>query len=338
MGRTLLLVTGAGRSGTSTAAGTLHHLGVHVPGPYLDANPSNPRGFYESRWSVEFHNRLLKRAYVSQTDGRPDAAALVRAALGDREREALAAWVAEHTHGRPVTAVKDPRTSWTIDLWSSVAADEGLRMCFLAMLRHPAEVVGSRATHYSSGVAALGERGFTARNLAGWVNAVLTIERQTRGRSRSFLRYDDLLSDWRSAMAGIATDLDLDLDMPGRTIPHPVDDFIDPALSRHRLGWDDVDAPPALSAVAQEVWAATSRLADTHGEDSEVQQRLDQAGAEYRRMYHDAEQLIYDSTAAQVSQARRAARRQARREAQREASGRRGARTWVARLRRRVTR
>ncbi len=61
MARTLLLVTGTGRSGTSTMSGTLHHLGLHVPGPYLGANESNPKGFYESRWSVRFHNDLCRR-------------------------------------------------------------------------------------------------------------------------------------------------------------------------------------------------------------------------------------------------------------------------------------
>ena len=39
--RLLVLVTGAARSGTSTAAGTLHHLGLDVPGPFMAAVGAN---------------------------------------------------------------------------------------------------------------------------------------------------------------------------------------------------------------------------------------------------------------------------------------------------------
>ncbi|MGN6129724.1 MAG: sulfotransferase family protein [Nocardioidaceae bacterium] len=316
MSRTLLLVTGSGRSGTSTMAGTLHHLGVHVPGPHLDANESNPRGFYESRWSVEFHNRLLKRANVGSSDGRPEALSLVADAVRDRERDSLAGWLEESTEGHALSAVKDPRATWALGLWSEVAAARDVDLRFVTMLRHPAEVVGSRATHYAAGTRALGERGFAVKNLAGWVNAALVTERQTRGRARGFVRYDDLLSDWRTVTAGLAHDLDVDLGAaPTSAAPHPVDSFIDPMLSRHRLAWEDVDVPTALAELAQQVWEACSGLADSHGEDPKEERRLDRAQEAYTRLYRDAQQLAHDFTAARVNEAERATRRAERKKA-----------------------
>src|SRR4051794_30888177 len=77
----LVLVTGAGRSGTSTVAGTLHYLGLHVPEPYMKGNESNPKGFFESWWPVRYHNALLKRAQVGMTDGRPEAVDLLQTKL-----------------------------------------------------------------------------------------------------------------------------------------------------------------------------------------------------------------------------------------------------------------
>ena len=62
MGGVLVLVTGTGRSGTSTISGTLHHLGLAVPGPFLGANKSNPKGFFESTWAVEFHQKIARAA------------------------------------------------------------------------------------------------------------------------------------------------------------------------------------------------------------------------------------------------------------------------------------
>jgi len=343
MDRTLLLVTGAGRSGTSTVAGTLHHLGVHMPGPFLKANDSNPRGFYESRWSVEFHNRLLKRAQVTIADGRPEAASIIRAATSDEDRATLAEWVDAITTGHPVTAVKDPRTAWTLDLWSQTADRLGVSLSYLVMLRHPAEVLGSRATHYSAGIETMGETGFAVKNLAGWVNAMIMTERQTRGRRRTFVRYDDLLADWRTAMSAASLDMgiELDADLTSRE-PHPVDTFIDPDLSRHKVTWSDVDMLPDLREIATQVWDACERLADHHGADAEAEEQMDAAAARYAAMYLAAQQLSHDSTAARVQSARSEARREAARAARqnspsqpsRTSGGRTTVRAVLGRLRR----
>ena len=60
--RRLLLVVGVGRSGTSLMAGILCQLGFHIPQPEVKADETNPRGFGEPRWVVDFHTRLLQQA------------------------------------------------------------------------------------------------------------------------------------------------------------------------------------------------------------------------------------------------------------------------------------
>lgn len=314
----MVLVTGAGRSGTSTAAGTLSHLGVHVPGPFLKANESNPKGFYESRWSVEFHNKLLKRANVTLADSRPDALDVVRTAVRDQDRKRLRTWLETNTEGHALTALKDPRTTWTLGLWSETAGDLGISTRFLTMLRHPAEVVGSRATHYSRGVDVLGERGFAVKNLAGWVNAMLLTEQQTRGSHRAFVRYDDLLADWRTSMAAASRAMEIGLD-PSPESAAAVDEFIDPGLSRHHLTWADVDVPLGLQEVATLVWEACDRLAESGGSDPEAEALLDSTRERYAAMYLDAQQLTQDATAARIIEARAEAERSVRQELRREA-------------------
>ncbi|MDN5746329.1 MAG: sulfotransferase family protein, partial [Nocardioidaceae bacterium] len=105
----LVLVTGTGRSGTSSVAGMLHHLGVAVPGPYLGANDSNPKGFFESRWAVRFHNDLCKRAGVNIVDNRPGASDLVEAVFTARDRNRLAKFLKDRTTDCTQVVVKDPR-------------------------------------------------------------------------------------------------------------------------------------------------------------------------------------------------------------------------------------
>lgn len=312
MKRTLLLVTGAGRSGTSTVAGALAMLGLHVPGPFLNANATNPKGFYESKWSVEFHNRLLKRAAVGIADGRPDAQDRLLSAVRDADRAELRDTLQQVTESSRISALKDPRTTWTIPLWRDAADDLGVRLASLTMLRHPAEVLGSRATHYRTGLEELGEEGYATRNLAGWVNAMLMAERGTRGLTRNFVRYDDLLTDWRGALTGPMTAL-------GAPAPpseaHPVDEFIDPDLSRHRLTWADLSVPEDLRTVADDVWAGLSALAGAvDGEDEQrAQASLDDARTRYDALYEAARQLAHDAITGEATLARRAGARAARR-------------------------
>ncbi|MGH3444336.1 MAG: sulfotransferase family protein [Nocardioidaceae bacterium] len=319
MSRTLLLVTGAGRSGTSTMAGALAQLGVHVPGPYLQANPTNPRGFYESQWSVRFHNQLLKRAAVAIADGRPEAADIMLEKVRDEDREQLTEWLRRTTADHPLTVVKDPRIAWEIPLWSRVGEDIGLSPAYVVMLRHPAEVLGSRATHYASRNADIDASGFATKNLSGWVNAMLTTERSTRGRRRMFVGYDDLLADWHAALAAMSRRLDLTLPLADERAASRVEAFVDPDLSRHRIGFDDLAdlaLPSGLRAIAESVWTACTDAASAGGPDGAGgaggAAEFDAAHARFVELYDSARRLAVDHTAAEVTKARRQARRAAR--------------------------
>src|SRR4051794_7946109 len=197
----LVLVTGTGRSGTSTIAGTLHHLGLSVPGPLLGANESNPRGFFESRWATKFHTGLAESAKINPFDSRPWAFDRAQAAITPRMRRRLVQFLAEHA-GQPQVVIKDPRSVWTQALWKEAAAEVGLDIRYISMLRHPAEVVGSRTTYYARGDEGK-LREYATFNVARWMNSSLISERETRGDRRSFVQYTELLEDWRPVLARV---------------------------------------------------------------------------------------------------------------------------------------
>ena len=71
--RKVLFVAGAGRSGTSTLAGIVSKLGMHVPLPEVPPDDSNPRGFSEPQWVVDVHDEWLAEALVQVSDARPEA-------------------------------------------------------------------------------------------------------------------------------------------------------------------------------------------------------------------------------------------------------------------------
>ncbi|MGZ4436427.1 MAG: sulfotransferase family protein [Nocardioides sp.] len=308
MSRLLVLITGTGRSGTSTISGSLHHLGLHVPGPYLGANESNPKGFYESTWAVRFHKRITVEARIHDFDSRPGALARARAATTPEMRERLVAWLREHSEGHDQVVVKDPRSVWAQRLWKEAAAEAGLEIRYLSMLRHPAEVVGSRTTYYSHSSDEIARLRYETFNVARWVNNSLVSERETRGEVRSFVPYTDLLDDWRPVIArvrdelGLTLDTDLSLDEH-----HPVDDFIDPGLRRHQVTWDDIEVPEALRDLAQALWADLMILCRSGGSDAEASVDLDVLAERYLRLFTEATWISHDATREAVSNAKRAA-------------------------------
>ncbi len=310
--RRFVLVTGAGRSGTSTMSGGLNHLGVHSPRPSLGANASNPRGFFEPKWAINFHRRILDRAAINTFDGRPDAVGRIQAVLSRKHEDEIVAWLSEELEHAPQIVVKDPRSSWMPLLWSAAAARLDMPTGFVAMLRHPAEVVGSRATYYAKGDGQ-GVRRYQVMSVARWVNANLITERQTRGRTRTFVRYDDLIEDWRRVMGVVQRDFDLrfngDITSGAR---HSVDAFIDPSLRRHRVTWADLDVPAHLREIADETWRLCSRLGDSRGSDEEAQAGLDELSDRYRSLYDDAAAISHDAAAADGRLARKKAVRETR--------------------------
>lgn len=300
--RPLILVTGAGRSGTSTEAGVLCKLGFHAPEPHFKPNESNPRGFFESKWPVKFHNTILKRANVVLTDSRPHAIGWVQDVLTSSDEATLNAWLADlGRHDRVV--VKDPRAMWLPHLWKSAGLANGFEVVYLTMLRHPTEVIGSRKTNYSETRPWMSTWEFGVWNLCGWINGNLLVEQRTRGDRRAVVSDPQLLEDWRSAVGkagealGIAIHDNLD-----PTVPHPVDDFVDEGLRRHATGWDAWEMPPTLVEIAEAVYGSMLRLS-LDPQDPEAMARMDEVGARYAELYRQSSAIAYDTEASAVRRA-----------------------------------
>lgn len=304
----LVLVSGSGRSGTSSLAGTLKRLGLHVPQPEVQASETNPRGFYEPQWVIDFHKRHLKELALFNIDSRPAAVGLVERYVASGVPQAeLREWMSGQLDAAQVV-VKDPHAFWFASVWESVSEELGADLRWLTALRHPAEVVGSRDIAYLSSQSEELRLTKETSNVAGWVHAALLTEQAGRGRRRAFVRYVDLLADWRSALAPVQEQLALDLDTDLSTRePHAVDDFIEPSMRKSQLTWDDVRTPAWLRDMAEEVWQLLGTLTMAP-QDPDTLARLDAIHADYNARYADAVALTFDHTKAESTLAAREAR------------------------------
>lgn len=271
----LLLVVGVGRSGTSLLSGMLGQLGFRIPQPEVQADDTNPRGFGEPRWVVDFHSRLLRERRVTVNDARP-AAWEATTAAGDVSavRDELRGWLEGELREPGAVLVKDPRTVWFLPLWMRCAADLGARTSFVTMLRHPAEIVTSARRSYGTGLT-------EATRAAAWINVILQTEEVTREAPRAFVRYEDLLADWPPEIRRLGSQLDFpelaDIDRRPE-----VDAFVDPGLHRSRTSWADLDVPDRVRDLAEIVWG---HLGDP------APDVLDADRAAYRALYAEAEAI-----------------------------------------------
>jgi hypothetical protein len=286
----LILVVGVGRSGTSLLTGILGQLGCHIPTPEVQANDTNPRGFGEPRWVVDFHTALLRKRRVTVNDARPVAfermASGPEIEAGDAE---LRNWLGPQLEQAETVVVKDPRTVWFLPLWTRTAQELGVATSFVTMLRHPAEILASATKSYGT---------WQSENsrAAAWLNVMLETEHATRGARRAFVRYEDLLADWAPQISRMGRLIDVPaLAAVDRASFPAVDEFVDPTLHRNRVHWEDLDVAARVRDMAEDVWQTFQPLAAGAQEPPETGARLDAARAAYVELYAEAESIAQTS-------------------------------------------
>lgn len=305
-------MTGSGRSGTSSVAGTLKRLGFHIPQPEVETDERNPLGYYEPLWVAAFHKRWLNRIPVRTIDARPDAGDIAMATLGPKRVEDLRSWLAEQlaqVGADDVVVIKETRAYWVYPLWVDVAQQVGADLVSLTMLRHPTQVVRSRDSAYLTGESDETRLERETANVAAWMNSIFVTERATRGNARAFVPYYDLIDDWRTAMTRAGAQIGVD---PGDlTAPHPVDDFITPSLNRSGDSWEGLHVPDWLRDMAQQTWTAANVLVE-HPFDEAAVAELGRLADAYAPRYRAAAALATDEVEARVVERTRVLERQAR--------------------------
>jgi hypothetical protein len=305
--RSLLVIAGSGRSGTSLMAGLAGRIGFAIPQPELNPNETNPRGFGEPRWALEFHKRLMEACIISHDDGRPEAWELAKRADGmAKPRSNLLAWLTGEFELSDRVVVKDPRLGWFLNLYGAVAEEIDVDFGLITMLRHPAETVRSKQLAYGSRLEG------TTRG-AGWLNMMLGTEHRSRGIPRAIISYDELLTSLRPTLERAERTLGFGL------VSHATDkeldeahDLVDPSLRRTQQGWDELNLPTQLRELMESTYEAMSQLAVGAAEEkSQVStEELDTLREAYEASYRDAEALVRSSfTAARRVERKRAAKR-----------------------------
>lgn len=231
--RTALVVLGMHRSGTSAMARVLNLCGAFLPAKLKPAKLGvNPRGFWEPEAVLDLNVRAMRQlggdwCHVNFT--LPDAGEFVDEFVADAR-----ALVASEYEGRDVIAIKDPRICVLAPLWHRALAAAGYRPVYVVPVRNPLEVAQSL---HARGDLSIDEGLLLWRD---YMERVVAFADATS--DVVFVRYTELLDDWRRVIGRIARRLDVPLDAGGKDAE--VQRFLEKSLRNQVTGDDALDARP----------------------------------------------------------------------------------------------
>lgn len=143
--RSVVVVLGMHRSGTSLAAKAVEVLGVGLGdtlwGP---RGEDNPTGYWEDRDVVDLNERLLGRVGSAwKSLATPDEAVWSAPALDDLRREAAVLLEARLARYGGAWGFKDPRTARALPFWKSAFGALGIEASYVLTVRSPVDVAAS---------------------------------------------------------------------------------------------------------------------------------------------------------------------------------------------------
>ena len=235
--RTALLVLGMHRSGTSLLTRILSLLGADLPSNLAGPNFGNEAGYWESLDLNALHEELFNALSLSweSLEKFPDhwLDSLPVAPF----RQKLLAFLRREFPANPLLAIKDPRISRLVPLWTSVLAEVNIRPVFLICLRNPLEVTASLERLYSV-------HPHYAQLL--WLRYMLDAERLTRSLPRCIISYEDLLTDWRSSITRLADHTSIHFPRSLAEATPDIQSTLSPKLRHFQVAPSSLDADPSI--------------------------------------------------------------------------------------------
>ncbi|WP_456376835.1 sulfotransferase family protein [Thiolapillus sp.] len=240
--RTLILVLGMHRSGTSVLTRVLNLLGADLGTNLLQAQPDiNARGFWEHEELIAINEALLGALGRSWYDFHPLPPHWW---AGDRVSALMpraVAFLETAFAGASLAAAKDPRLCLLLPFWREAARLAGWKPVVILATRAPGEVVASLCRRDPLGSA--------SANLL-WLRYTRDSEEASRSLPRSCVDYAALLEDWRTVLSRVAEELALDWPQAVEAAADTVASEIDPGL-RHQCSCPEESAGEIAARAAR---------------------------------------------------------------------------------------
>jgi hypothetical protein len=222
-----ILVLGMHRSGTSVLTGLLGLLGVSLPKNLMPPSSDNLKGYFEPDDIVTLHNEMLVAFGSSWSDVRPLVSSVFASTTALPFKVRIAKALNENFGDSKLYVVKDPRICRLVPLWRDIIVTLGAELSFVSVIRNPLEVAYSLAQRNQLPI---------EYSLNLWLRHVLDAEFQTRGQRRTFVRYADLMRDWKRVIDELQDKMGIPLSTRTAEIQNAVAALIDEKMRHHQIG------------------------------------------------------------------------------------------------------
>ena len=259
--RRVIVVVGAGRSGTSALTRGIGALGVELGDKLRSASGKNPRGFYEDRDLTRINHAL--RDIFGCRRSAAGVAPIPPARFDERAVQDLAGEAAaliQHRFGAfSLWGFKAGGVLNFLPFWQGVFAKAGFRPSYVLALRNPVSVARSRARLDRW-------RGNQQNCDLEFLTRVVPYFRRAAQHPTSVVDYDCLMADAKGELLRVADDLELPVtEATSRSLETYANAFLTERLHHARPGNMDLDAHPALSPLARDTYRALYGAAGTGG-------------------------------------------------------------------------
>ncbi|NDW44275.1 hypothetical protein [Ruegeria sp. PrR005] len=279
--RHCVLVLGMHRSGTSALTGFLQHIGFDMPNTPMAANEGNQRGYFESQKIYEMHRDLLRDAGTTWDYWTPQDPGWLSPEQAAHYRDRAKALIAEEFGASRCFAIKDPRLCRLAPFWIETLTSLKIRPLILHTHRNPVEVAQSLKKR----------NGFELQfGFLLWLRYVLDAEYSTRGQTRYFTSYEQLLEDWPGVAEGIMSSFHMPLPPISRHVSDEIDEFLSPSLRHFQSGSGSVHDGLQVPVWVQDVydllesWARTGESAKDYSRLDKIRTEFDHAGPAFETL------------------------------------------------------
>jgi lipopolysaccharide biosynthesis protein len=249
--KSIIVVLGMHRSGTSAFARALPVLGVNLGGNLMPAGVANDKGFFEDLDVKNLNEQFLTalgRRWDSLAPVQPEE---MQGEVADRFRR-LAAGHLRSKLGEGVYGLKDPRMCRLLPFWRDVLVRVKASPVFVIVYRNPASVAQSLAAR----------DGFVVEKChLLWLEHMYSSLRYSAGAPRLVVDYDRLVDEPATELSRIAQISGLPFDPQSSRFAHYRDEFIQRALRHSRVSLEESARDPKMPAIVLGMAALLSDLA-----------------------------------------------------------------------------
>lgn len=272
--RTLLLILGMHRSGTSAYTNTFALLGAALPRNLLSGRCGNELGHFESARLLVEHDKMLEEIGSHWYDWNALSEDFFKSTLAHTFAARLAEIIREEYEDAELIVVKDPRICRFVPIWREVAILLDANVKIVTPFRNPMEVASSLRERDNLPI---------QESLLVWTRHVLEAEFWTRDLPRAFIAYEALLGDWRSVVDQCSKEIGLTFPRRSPKAERQVDIYLNRGLRRNMFGDNEFLSHSNIPAWTKDAYVNLKKL-QTDSLKQEVLQKLDQVRADFDRV------------------------------------------------------